>query len=91
MKTMMSIDEVLEVIWSKLTGSEHQQDFIDFIRLSSTRITHQTEAFSSAAALLHVQAPSQFPAVREALKVLARRPRREAVFGQTAAVDGPRR
>lgn len=70
MKTMMSTKEVLEVIWSKLTDSEHQQDFIDSIRLSSTRITHQTEAFSRAASLLNVQMPSQFPAVREELKVI---------------------
>ena len=71
MKTILSIEEVLEVIWSKLADSEHKQDFIDFIRLSSTRITHQTEAFARAAALLEVQAPSRFPAVREALTELA--------------------
>ena len=71
MKTMLSIEEVLEVIWSKLADSEHQQDFIDFIRLSSTRISHQTEAFARAAALLDVDGPSRFPAVREALTELA--------------------
>lgn len=71
MKTMLSIEEVLEVIWSKLADSEHQQDFVDFIRLSSTRITHQTEAFARAAALLDVEGPSRFPAVREALTELA--------------------
>ena len=71
MKTMLSIEEVLEVIWSKLADSEHQQDFIDFIRLSSTRITHQTEAFARAAALLDVEGISRFPAVREALTELA--------------------
>ena len=71
MKTMMSIEEVLEVIWSKLADSEHQQDFIDFIRLSSTRVTHQTEAFARAAALLDLEAPSRFPVAREALTDLA--------------------
>ena len=71
MKTILSIEEVLEVIWSKLANSEHQQDFIDFIRLSCTRITHQTEAFARAAALIEVEAPSRFPAAREALTELA--------------------
>jgi len=71
MKTILSIEEVLEVIWSKLDDSENQQDFIDFIRLSSTRITHQTEAFARAAALIEVEAPSRFPLARAALTELA--------------------
>ena len=71
MKTLMSAQDVLEVIWSKLADSEHQQDFVDFIRLSCTRITHQTEAFARAAALIQVDGPSRFPAVLQALNEMA--------------------
>ena len=71
MKTLMSAQDVLEVIWSKLADSEHQQDFIDFIRLSCTRVTHQTEAFARAAALIQVDGPSRFPAVLQALNEMA--------------------